>query len=82
MFEEAPDDGAHADVLRHAGYAGAQRAHAAHDEVHAAARARRGIQAPRSPRGSVSAFMRATIRPRSPRSGLRADQLQQSLVQA
>src|SRR5436309_5883213 len=33
MLEEAADDRAHADVLRHALDPGAQRAHAAHDEV-------------------------------------------------
>ena len=33
MFEEAADDGAHFDVFRHAGHAGAQGADAAYDEV-------------------------------------------------
>ncbi|KOF51899.1 hypothetical protein AD428_23735, partial [Achromobacter sp. DMS1] len=33
MFQEAPHDGAHADVLGQARHAGAQRAYAAHDEV-------------------------------------------------
>ena len=33
MFQEAPDNGAHADIVGHAGNAGLQCAHAAHDEV-------------------------------------------------
>src|SRR5215470_13814062 len=33
VLEKASDDGAHADVLRHAGYARSQRAHTPNDQI-------------------------------------------------
>ena len=44
VFEEAPDDRTHADVLRHARHARPQRAGAAHDQVDLDARLRSDVQ--------------------------------------
>ena len=44
VFEKAPDDRAHGNVLGKAWYTGAQRAHAAHDQIDFHPRARRFVQ--------------------------------------
>ena len=84
MLEEAADDRAHADVLRHARHSRPQRADAAHDEVDLHAGARRVVQRLDDLRFDQRVHACATMRAVAPVArmlGLARDQLQQRCVQ-